>query len=103
MARADDGDAALVEIKSVEASWPDVGTPAFSPAISPQDIFALKDGVYGAAVEDALRAVGYLVTAILAVFAVVVATVTKGRMPDLLFAIIPVIVIPFIIRWIQSR
>ena len=54
MARADDGDAALVEIKSVEASWPDVGTPAFSPAISPQDIFALKDGVYGAAVEDAL-------------------------------------------------
>jgi hypothetical protein len=46
---------------------------------------------------------GYLVTAILAVFAVVVATVTKGRMPDLLFAIIPVIVIPFIIRWIQSR
>lgn len=54
MARADDGDAALVEIKSVEASWPDVGAPEFSPAMTPQDSFALKDGAYGAAVEDAL-------------------------------------------------
>jgi hypothetical protein len=46
---------------------------------------------------------GYLVTGILAVYAIVVATVTKGRMPDLLFAIIPVIVVPLIIRSIQSR
>jgi hypothetical protein len=46
---------------------------------------------------------GYLVTAILAVYAIAVATVTKGRMPDLLFAIIPVIAVPLIIRSIQSR
>jgi putative ABC transport system permease protein len=54
MARADDGAAALVEVKSVETSWPDVGQAEFSPAMSPHDAFALKDGVYGAAVEDAL-------------------------------------------------
>lgn len=46
---------------------------------------------------------GYLVTAILAVYAIVVVTVTKGRMPDILFAIIPVIAVPLIIRSIQSR
>ncbi|WP_158817901.1 ABC transporter permease [Methylocapsa sp. S129] len=54
MARADDGSAALIEIKSVEASWPDVGQAEFAPAMSPHDAFALKDGVYGAAVEEAL-------------------------------------------------
>jgi putative ABC transport system permease protein len=54
MARVDDGDAALIEVKAVEPSWPSVGTAEFSPALSPHDAFALKDGVYGAAVEDAL-------------------------------------------------
>ena len=46
---------------------------------------------------------GYLVTAILAVFAVTVGTLVKGRMPDMLFVIIPVIAVPLIIRSIQSR
>jgi hypothetical protein len=46
---------------------------------------------------------GYLVTAILALFAIVVGTLVKGRMPDMLFVIIPVIAVPFIIRAIQSR
>ena len=54
MARADDGEALLIEIKSVDGSWPSVGQAEFSPAMSPQDAFALKDGVYGAAVEEAL-------------------------------------------------
>ncbi len=54
MARADDGAAALIEVKAVETSWPTVGTAEFSPTLSPHDAFALKDGVYGAAVEDAL-------------------------------------------------
>jgi hypothetical protein len=46
---------------------------------------------------------GYLVTAILTVFAITVATLVKGRMPDILFAIIPVIAVPLIIRSFQSR
>ena len=54
MARADDGAAALIEVKAVEASWPSVGKAEFSPALSPHDAFALEDGAYGAAVEAAL-------------------------------------------------
>ena len=54
MARADDGAAALIEVKAVEPSWPSVGTAEFSPALSPREALALKDGAYGAAVEDAL-------------------------------------------------
>jgi hypothetical protein len=46
---------------------------------------------------------GYLVTAILALFAIAVGTLVKGRMPDMLFVIIPVIAVPLIIRAIQSR
>jgi hypothetical protein len=46
---------------------------------------------------------GYLVTAILVGYAVILATVTKGRMPDMLFAIIPVVAVPLIIRSIQNR
>jgi hypothetical protein len=46
---------------------------------------------------------GYLVTAILTVFAIVVGALVKGRMPDILFVIIPVIAVPLIIRSIQSR
>jgi putative ABC transport system permease protein len=53
MARADDGSALLVEVKSVEPSWPNVGQAEFAPAMSPHDAFALKDGAYGAAVEEA--------------------------------------------------
>jgi putative ABC transport system permease protein len=54
MARADDGTAALIEIKSVEDSWPNIGQAEFAPAMSPHDAFALRDGIYGAAVEEAL-------------------------------------------------
>ncbi len=54
MARADDGSAALIEIKSVEPSWPSVGAAEFSPPMSPHEALALRDGVYGAAVEEAL-------------------------------------------------
>jgi len=32
-----------------------------------------------------------------------VGTLVKGRMPDMLFVIIPVIAVPLIIRSIQSR
>jgi hypothetical protein len=46
---------------------------------------------------------GYLVTAVLAGFAIAVGTLVKGRMPDMLFVIIPVIAVPLIIRSIQSR
>ena len=46
---------------------------------------------------------GYLVTAILAAFAVIVGTLIKGRMPEMLLVIIPVIAVPLIIRSIQSR
>jgi putative ABC transport system permease protein len=54
MARADDGTAALIEIKSVEASWPDIGQAEFAPAMGPHDAFVRKDGIFGAAVEEAL-------------------------------------------------
>ena len=43
------------------------------------------------------------VTAILVVFAITVGTLVKGRMPDMLFVIIPVIAVPLIIRSFQSR
>jgi hypothetical protein len=46
---------------------------------------------------------GYLVTAVLALFAVLVATLTKGHMPWMLFAIAPVVVVPFIIWTVQRR
>jgi hypothetical protein len=34
---------------------------------------------------------------------ILVATLTKGRMPEMLFAIIPAIAVPFIIMAIQRR
>jgi hypothetical protein len=46
---------------------------------------------------------GYLITGILALFAIAVGTLVKGRMPDMLFVIIPVIAIPLIIASIQNR
>ena len=46
---------------------------------------------------------GYLVTAVLVAFAITVASLTNGRMPGMLFAIIPVVVVPFIIWRIQNR
>jgi hypothetical protein len=46
---------------------------------------------------------GYLVTAVLVLFLILVATLTKGHMPGMLIGIIPVIAVPFIIMAIQRR
>ena len=54
MARNGAGEAALVELKAVDQSWPAIGRAALSPDITPQGALAPKDGVFGAAVEDAL-------------------------------------------------
>jgi putative ABC transport system permease protein len=52
MARSDTGEAALVELKAVDSAWPAIGHAEFSPALTPQEAFAEKDGVSGAVVED---------------------------------------------------
>ncbi len=54
MARGDNGDAALVEVKAVEPGWPNLGAAAFEPAMPANVALALRDGVYGAAVEATL-------------------------------------------------
>jgi putative ABC transport system permease protein len=56
MARTDGGDAALVEVKAVEPSWPSLGAATFVPPIAPADALAEKNGVLGAAAEEALLA-----------------------------------------------
>ncbi len=54
MARAESGDAALVEIKAVEPAWPRIGAAVFDPPMSPADALSEKDGAFGAAVEETL-------------------------------------------------
>ena len=54
MAQSGQGRAALVELKAVEPTWPTIGQAEFSPAMNVGGALAPKDGVYGAAVEDAL-------------------------------------------------
>jgi putative ABC transport system permease protein len=56
MARAESGDAALIEIKAVEPSWPRLGSAVFAPPMALDDALGEKDGVFGAAVEEALLA-----------------------------------------------
>ncbi|HEY4806144.1 MAG TPA: FtsX-like permease family protein, partial [Roseiarcus sp.] len=56
MARAASGDAALIEIKAVEPSWPRLGGAVFAPSMSLDDALGERDGVFGAAVEEALLA-----------------------------------------------
>ena len=56
MARPANGDAALIEIKAVEPSWPTLGAAVFAPPMSLEDALGEKDGVFGAAVEEALLA-----------------------------------------------
>jgi hypothetical protein len=46
---------------------------------------------------------GWVVTAVLVLFVILVATVTKGHMPGILIGIIPAIAVPFIIMGIQRR
>jgi putative ABC transport system permease protein len=54
MARSGADEAALVELKAVDGAWPAIGQTELSPAMAPQTALAPRDGVYGAAVEDAL-------------------------------------------------
>ena len=56
MARVTSGDAALIEIKAVEPSWPRIGQAAFAPPMSLEDALGERDGMFGAAVEEALLA-----------------------------------------------
>ncbi len=56
MARTESGDAALVEIKAVEPSWPRIGAADLAPPTSPTVALAEQDGVFGAAAEEALLA-----------------------------------------------
>jgi hypothetical protein len=46
---------------------------------------------------------GWLVSAVLALFVILVATLTKGHMPGMLIGIIPAIAVPFLIMAIQRR
>ena len=54
MARNAAGDATLVDFKAVDRSWPALGTAQFDPPLAAADIVASQDGVFGAAVDDAL-------------------------------------------------
>ena len=56
MARAASGDAALIEIKAVEPTWPRIGEAVFAPPLSLGDALGEQDGVFGAAVEETLLA-----------------------------------------------
>jgi putative ABC transport system permease protein len=56
MARTPSDDAALVELKAVEPSWPRIGAAVFAPSMPPGEALAEKDGAFGAAVEEALLA-----------------------------------------------
>jgi putative ABC transport system permease protein len=56
MARAQDGRAALVEVKAVDGSYPLYGTVALDPYQSLGDLLAQRDGAFGAAADPALLA-----------------------------------------------
>ena len=56
MARAESDDAALIEIKAVEPSWPRIGAAVLAPPVPIADALAEKDGAFGAAAEEALLA-----------------------------------------------
>src|SRR6266852_6850034 len=56
MARAQDGSAALVEVKAVDASYPLYGTLALDPPQSLADVLAHRDGAFGAVADPALLA-----------------------------------------------
>lgn len=51
--------AALVEVKAVDSAWPLYGAARFAPPMTPAELFAERDGVFGAAVEgDVLTRLG---------------------------------------------
>ncbi|MDR6303805.1 putative ABC transport system permease protein [Nitrobacter vulgaris] len=56
MARATDGRLALIELKAVDRAYPMLGALALEPDIPMSDLFAEREGVFGAAVDQALLA-----------------------------------------------
>jgi putative ABC transport system permease protein len=56
MARAGSDDAALVELKAVEPSWPRIGAAVLAPSMPLSEALSEKEGVFGAAAEEALLA-----------------------------------------------
>jgi putative ABC transport system permease protein len=54
MARAEDGEAALVELKAVDRLYPLVGTVAATPASSLAEALARREDTYGALADEAL-------------------------------------------------
>ncbi|MGR7994758.1 ABC transporter permease [Xanthobacter sp. ZOL 2024] len=54
MARAPSGDATLVELKAVDATYPMVGTLDMSPPAPLSTVLGLHDGRYGAVADEAL-------------------------------------------------
>ena len=54
MARTGDGRSTLVEIKAVDAAYPLFGSVVTNPIMPLPDLFAQKDGAFGAAVDPAL-------------------------------------------------
>lgn len=56
MAVAGEKGSGLVELKAVDSGYPVVGTLETDPQLSPADLFAQRDGAFGAAVDPALLA-----------------------------------------------
>ena len=56
MARASDGNAALVELKAVDREYPLFGAVSLDPSTSLADVLARKDEMFGAAADPALLA-----------------------------------------------
>jgi putative ABC transport system permease protein len=56
MARAPDGNLALVEIKAVDGSYPMLGKVTMSPDMPVSDLLAERDGAFGAATDSTLLA-----------------------------------------------
>ncbi len=56
MARKDDGNAALVEIKAVDGAYPLYGAVKFEPAMPVADALAERNGRFGAAADETLLA-----------------------------------------------
>jgi putative ABC transport system permease protein len=56
MARSGDGKLALVELKAVDGSYPMLGQLTLDPPMPVADLFAMRDGAFGAAVDSTLLA-----------------------------------------------
>src|SRR4029079_309104 len=56
MARSGDGQLALVELKAVDGTYPMLGELTLDPKMPVADLFAMRDGAFGAAVDSTLLA-----------------------------------------------